>query len=304
MSHQNNFYCKLDQETPGRNHPKYEDNNNSSEKKHYGYLAGYPYEGRPTGMYYVLHRKGHQKKLWKKVTKPHKRFHSITKDKVIGQVMFWANWLFSLSALVVSFIKEEYEEEAIKDGGKDEEEIILDLTVVELVLALIAVFLSLLKNYLVYGHIIRQENAIDHHDVNTPLKAKRKKKTLAFCAFALWIVAVVVIISMFVYLHTIDHEGHEDLKYTKYTTVVTLFLSLIFDAVISDMIAEASSQVQIDHCRMVIHQLKAELVDILKHNNEVDRANKIEHFVDSRKLYALPEQGYILEMNEGQCTKV
>ena len=92
-------------------------------------------------------------------------------------------------------------------------------------------------------------------------------------------------------MHSKDDETYQYLTYTKFTTTLTLFFSILLDGVINDILSDTYSSAKLDLCRMVIHQLKEEM----KEGRQFDeaRVEKLVGFLDSHDVFSLADSAHI-----------
>ncbi|XP_066936275.1 uncharacterized protein [Clytia hemisphaerica] len=218
------------------------------------------------------------------------------KSELAYRMMFWLGIILAVIAITVTLIKELFE-------GVKGEDTILHLSIGELVLAILSVTTTLSKHLIKHNDVIvsqkRIRSAETKKDQQKALTQRRKVQIILTTTLLLFVGAIV---TGFTILMAKDPEEHAYLTYTKFITVLTLFLSIILDGVINDILSDYHSLVQIDQCKLVIHQLNLELRDALNVVGDKERANQLTSYVDNHEIFCLSDHMIFLAPNEGGPT--
>lgn len=200
--------------------------------------------------------------------------------------MFWLGIVFAVIAIVVTLMKE-------LDEGRRSEEIILHLSITELVLAIVSIVISLSKHVIRHNSLVILQKNITvnrRRDVKTKNISGRQK--VCYILAAILTVFLSVIIISFAVMRSKDDETYEYLTYTKFTTTITLFLSIIIDGIISDVISDTFSAAKIDQCKLAIHQMKIEMITFLNDEKE-ERGKLLLDFLENHDVFSLTNCPYI-----------
>lgn len=195
--------------------------------------------------------------------------------------MYWAGFLFALAAILVSFCKHWY-------GHNKEEAFILNLTIIEMVFAILSIWISLLKHALHHNELTQLEGNIRIDD------RRRSKRIIGQKVFYILGVLFTVLITVILFiLPSVDNEISVSvstlLEYTKFSTTLTLFIALLVDSILAEILSDIYSGVQLDQCKMVIHQLKEELKEYVN----AERLETIETYLQKNDTFSLSHIPYI-----------
>ena len=204
--------------------------------------------------------------------------------------MFWVGVTFAFAAIFVTFVKEIEE-------GKGTDRTILYLSIGELVLAILSVLMSLSKHAVKHNTIIKFQKNLKTDKVHQELEQnKSNRRTLYIFIGASWLFFVTILVGGLVCMHFLDDTTHQYLNYTKYTTVITLFVTIILDAIISDVMGDAHAKVQIDQCKLLIHQLKAELEIYLLKDGNTTRSEELEKFISNFDSFSINNNQHFIKI--------
>ena len=200
-------------------------------------------------------------------------------------MMFWLGILLAVIAITVTLIKELFE-------GKKGEDTILHLSIGELVLAILSVATTLSKHLIKHNDVIVSQKRVrthEQHKRQNTVKRMTQRRKFQIVLGILLLGFVVVIVTGFVVLHKKDDEEHAFLTYTKFITVFTLFLSIILDGIINDILSDYLSLVKLDQSKLAVHQLNLELHRALKVMGEEERAQIINQFLENHEVFTLSD---------------
>ena len=211
-------------------------------------------------------------------------------------MMFWLGIILAVIAITVTLIKELFE-------GVKGEDTILHLSIGELVLAILSVTTTLSKHLIKHNDVILSQKRIRSTEAKKDReKAMTQRRKVQIILVTTLLLFVGTIVTGFTILHTKDDEEHAYLTYTKFITVFTLFLSIILDGVINDILSDYHSLVQIDQCKLAIHQLNLELRETLTVIGDKERASQLSSYVDNHEIFSLSDHIIFLAPNEGGAT--
>lgn len=263
------------------------------DRYHHGYMTGFPYQKNIDG--YFIHKKKQKEIIWGQLLSPQTCCSSASKDEIIWKVMFWVGITFAFGAIIVAFVKEEFEDKKNEDEDK-KEHLHLYLSVLELVLAAISILISLSKHYIKYNSIIELQKKIRtiKYTDNTSGGLSNRQKLCLILGF-MWFGFILVITVGFLIMHLYNKDSHKELEYTKFTTVIALFMVVVLDAVINDVISDAYTQAQSDQYKLIIHQLRLELNTHLMQTGSTERIQELEDFLNFSELFTLHEKHHFVK---------
>ena len=198
------------------------------------------------------------------------------------QLMFWLGIFLAVIAITVTLVKELFE-------GVKGEDTILHLSIGELVLAILSVATTLSKHLIKHDAVIVSQKKIRTIDQSKQDKKMTQRRKVQLLLGAVLLCFVVTIVTGFVVLHKKDDKEHAFLTYTKFITVFTLFLSIILDGIIDDILSEYLSVVKIDQCKLAVHQLNLELHQALKAVGKEARAKTINEFLEKHEVFMMSD---------------
>lgn len=214
--------------------------------------------------------------------------------------MNWLGIILAVTAIIVTLTKE-------LDEGKKSEKVILHLSVAELTLAVLSIVISLSKHVIRHNSLvllqknIRVERNKDGGN-NGSTKAEKtisNRRKLYFSLAAVLTAFVSVLLISFGVMHAKDDDTYQYLTYTKFTTTVTLFLSILLDSLINDFLTDAYNTARLDQCRLVIHQLKIEV----KASAHEARYGELKSFLDNHEVFSLSNSAHIKYQDVRQMTE-
>ena len=201
--------------------------------------------------------------------------------------MFWLGILLAVIAIIVTLIKELFE-------GVKSEDTILHLSIGELVLATLSVITTLSKHLIKHNEVVlTQKQVTDYKQKTTNKRMSQRRKVQIILAVSL-LLFMGVILTGFLVMHVKDDEEHAYLTYTKFTTVLTLFVSIILDGIINDILSDFHSETKIDQCKLAIHQICLELTQKLKAEGDNKRAADIQMYLENHDIFSIANCNHII----------
>eukprot|EP00794_Sanderia_malayensis_P005255 gene5255-5919_t len=185
--------------------------------------------------------------------------------------------LFAITALLISLVKDLFDKESS-----------LALGIVELVLALLAVSITLIHHGLTWKGLKNQLAKLEHAhpeelEQTQASKNQRPSKFLIWL-ICIWLFCCLLLLIGFLVFHLLDRSEHSFLRYTKFSTALTVFLSWILDSVVRDALQKVSKSFMIDQYILLIHGLKEELYCELRKHGKKARVDDIEKYLQSQSM--------------------
>lgn len=248
-------------------------------------LANFPYNNK-IGKY-LIHKEKQIRQIWEELFTSTLCCRGQTKNELIYRILFWLGIILAIIAIIVTLIKELFE-------GVKSEDTILHLSIGELVLAVLSVSTTLSKHLLKHSEVVMTQKLLqsDERNAETKKAISQRRKVRIILGVTLVIFIGVILIG-FVVMHTKDDQEHAYLTYTKFTTVITLFMSIILDGIINDILSDFHSIIKIDQCRIVLHQIHAELNDLLIKEGNQKRADEIQKFLLEHEIFSIQGSNHI-----------
>lgn len=270
--------------------------NSAQDTDHHAFLDGYPYHEQSDQI--LIHKKKQRDALWKEPFNLKLLCRGIRKTEATWKILFWIGIIFAFAAIIVAFVKEEFE-------GKDEE-LILHLSISELGLASISILVSLIKHCLKYNSVIELQKRIKTKEKNKDDVEQTNNRRKLYLALAItWFGFVLFLLIGFLIMHFSNKDSHKELQYTKYTTVMALFVTVILDGVINDIVSNAYSIAKADQYRLLIHQLSLELR--IDHSGSSQRIKDIEDFLQASEIFSVHDKSHFIrvgtELSNGEVSK-
>jgi len=201
--------------------------------------------------------------------------------------MFWLGILLAIIAIIVTLMKELFE-------GVKSEDVILHLSIGELVLATLSVITTLSKHLIKHNEVVLTQKHVANYEQRTKNKLMPQRRKVQIILGMSLFLFIGVILTGFLVMHLKDEKDHTYLTYTKFTTVLTLFLSIILDGVINDILSDFHSETKIDQCKLAIHQLNLELSQKLKEQGESQRAAQIQEYLENHDIFSIRNTDHII----------
>ncbi|XP_057295831.1 uncharacterized protein LOC130624270 [Hydractinia symbiolongicarpus] len=279
-------YLTKVQDSPNRGVvPVTQQTNSAQDTAHHAFLDGYPYHEHSDRI--LIHKKKQRDALWKEPFNFKLLCKEIRKTEAAWKMLFWIGIIFAFAAIIVAFVKEEFE-------GKDEE-LILHLSISELGLASISILVSLIKHCLKYNSVIELQKRIKTKEKNKDdLEQTNNRRKLYLALAFTWFGFVLFLLIGFLIMHFLNKDSHKELQYTKYTTVMALFVTVILDGVINDIVSNAYSIAKADQYRLLIHQLSLELR--IDHSGSSERIKDIENFLAASEIFSVHDKSHFIRV--------
>eukprot|EP00794_Sanderia_malayensis_P005256 gene5256-5920_t len=210
------------------------------------------------------------------------------KGRFIYDVLRCFSIIAATAALVIALVK---------DFTNEDDS--LALTIAELVLALIAVSGSLLKHSLEWRHMRKNLKKFQDACPGEGSNARKCSKRCCFGLFnstliVLWFFCCSLLVVGFGVFHLLDDSEKDLLKYTKFSTALTLFVSWILDAMVAEALSEVTLHWNMDRCALLIHVIKEELYHELRKAGNETRIGELEKYLDGDKVLDVEKNRRIL----------
>ncbi len=172
------------------------------------------------------------------------------------------------------------------------------LSIIELVLALIAVSTSLGKHSFAWDKVRKQvaklENAhpADFKTANTQCAIKCPG-FFGTILILVWFIFCSCLVMGFVVFHLLDESEHSFLKYTKFSTTLVVFVSWILDSYLGEALSDMTTKLTVDRSIVIIHSIKEELYHELRKYGNNDRIEKWDSYLRSDSTFNAEENGRI-----------
>ncbi len=247
-------------------------------------LKNFPHHGEVCNDYFL------DKSHWPNVVsllKNPRRLCCGNRGRLVYDILRFFSIISATAALVIALIKDFMNKE---DS--------LMLSTIELVLALIAVSATLLKHSLEWRHVRKNLRKFEIANPETSKKSiKCSKKCLGFfnsSLIAIWFFCCSLLAIGFGVFHLFDDSESDFLKYTKFSTALTLFISWILDSMVAEALSEMTLHWNMDRCALLIHVIKEELYHELRKSGRVNRIEELEKYLNGDKILNVERNHRIL----------
>ena len=238
-------------------------------------LSQYP---RVTNRQYVINRTEQQSAIWSDLLGESRRISLKREDRetTIEAALFWLGSLLQFLALILSFSKDTLH------GGS-----ILRTTLLEILFGMGGILVTCYKQWKSWKNLI---DAGKHDkEQNLPNKSVHVSgfiitSNLAGCA---------MMASGFTLLLLFDKNEYTFLRSTMYFTGLTIFTLMIVDNIVMNKLAEGKAIVEQDQFKLLIHELKEELFEVLQTSNKYERVKTLRDYLEKFEAFKLQPKGYI-----------
>ena len=238
-------------------------------------LSQYP---RITHRQYVINRAEQQNAIWCDLLGARRNISLKPEDRetTVEAGLFWLGSLLQFTALILSFSKETLQ------GGS-----ILRTTLLEILFGVGGALITCYKQWKSWTCLIKICQG--EKGWKSPKKSGHVNgfiitSNLAGCA---------MMCSGFSLLYVFDKSDYTFLKSTMYFTGLTMFTLIIVDNIIMNKLAEGKSILEQDQFKLLIHELKEELFEVLQLSNKYERVKTLRDYLEKFEAFKLQPKGYI-----------
>lgn len=238
-------------------------------------LSQYP---RVTHRQYVINRTEQQNAIWSDLLGAKRRISLKLEDRetTIEAALFWLGSLLQFIALILSFSKDTLHGDSI-----------LRTTLVEILFGIGGIIVTCYKQWKAWACLV---NACRSDD-----KQNSKGKAVHVNGFIITsnLAGCALMCSGFTLLFLFDKNDYTFLKSTMYFTGLTIFSLMMVDNIIMNKLAEGQATTEHDQFKLLIHELKEELFEILQLTNKYERVKTLRDYLEKFEAFKLQAKGYI-----------
>ena len=238
-------------------------------------LSQYP---RVTHRQYVINRTEQENVIWNDLLGSRRKI-SLKKDDremTVEAVLFWFGSLLQFIALILSFSKE------TMYGGS-----ILLTTLLEIFFGASGILIACYKQWKSWTYLM----ATSKRDS----ERRRTNKSVHIHGFIITsnLAGCAMMFSGFTLLFLFDKEDYTFLRSTMYFTGLTIFTLMVVDNIVMNKITEGRATLEQDQFKLVIHELKEELFEVLQVSNRYERVKVLRDYLEKFEAFKLQPKGYI-----------
>jgi len=238
-------------------------------------LSQYP---RVTHRQYVVNRTEQENALWNDLLGSRRKISLKKEDRetTVEATLFWFASLLQFIALILSFSKE------TMHGGS-----IMLTTVIEIFLGACGILVTCYKQWKSWTYQMttsKHKNVRSNKNASVHIHGFIITSNLAGCAMML---------SGFTLLFLFDKDDYTFLRSTMYFTGLTIFTLMVVDNIVMNKITEGRATMEEDQFKLLIHELKEELFEVLQVNNRYERVKVLREYLEKYEAFKLQPKGYI-----------
>ena len=238
-------------------------------------LSQYP---RVTRRQYVINRTEQENAIWNDLLGLRRKISLKKEDRetTVEAALFWLASLFEFIALILSFSKDTIH------GGS-----IMLTTLLEIFFGACGILVTCYKQWKAWTYLMatcKKENEQSSTNRSVHIHGFIITSNLAGCA---------MMFSGFTLLFLFDRDDYTFLRSTMYFTGLTIFTLMVVDNIIMNKITEGKAIVEEDQFKLLIHELKEELFEVLQGSNSYERVKVLRDYLEKFEAFKLQPKGYI-----------